>query len=320
MHKGGIQAMNNQTKWMIAGAGAVGTAAAIGLLSARSSYSFRDKAVFITGGSRGLGLLMAREFAEEGARLTLISRDGKALDAAETELMDTGARVLTFSCDVRDRKQVQETMDASVKLQGSIDVLINNAGVIQVGPFEEMHIEDFENAMATHLWGPLYSILAALPHMRRQGGGRIVNISSIGGKMSVPHLMPYSMSKFALAALSDGMRIELRKYGIFITSVYPGLMRTGSHVFADVRGDERRESAWFSFMATNPLFAINAQRAAHQIVDACRKGRPELIITTQAKLAAKAQGIAQTLVARMSQMVNRFLPSPVTEVDERRTA
>jgi len=320
MHKGGTEAMNNQTKWMIAGAGAVGTAAALGLLSGRSSYSFRDKAVFITGGSRGLGLLMAREFAEEGARLTLISRDGKALEAAETELMDTSARVLTFSCDVRDRKQVQETIDASVKLQGSIDVLINNGGVIQVGPFESMRIEDFENAMATHGWGPLYSILAALPHMRRQGGGRIVNISSIGGKISVPHLMPYSMSKFALAALSDGMRTELRKYGIFVTSVYPGLMRTESHVFADIRGDKRRESAWFSFMATNPLFAINGQRAAHQIVEACRKGRPELVITTQAKLAAKAQAIAPTLVARMFQLVNRFLPSPVTEVEERRAA
>jgi len=319
MHKGGTEAMNNQTKWMIAGAGAAGTAAALGLL-ARSSYSFRDKAVFITGGSRGLGLLIAREFAEEGARLTLISRDGKALEAAETELMDTGARVLTFSCDVRDRKQVQETIDASVKLQGSIDVLINNAGVIQVGPFEDMQIEDYQNAMATHGWGPLYAILAALPHMRRQGGGRIVNISSIGGKISVPHLMPYSMSKFALAALSDGMRTELRKYGIFVTSVYPGLMRTGSDVFADFRGDKRRESAWFSFMATNPLFAINAQRAAHQIVEACRKGRLELIITTKAKLAAMAQGIAPNLVAKMFQLVDRFLPSPVGELEERRAA
>src|SRR5215510_8541980 len=150
MHKGGTQTMNNQTKWMIAGAGALGTAAAVGLLSARSSYSFRDKAVFITGASRGLGLLMAREFAEEGARLTLISRDSEGLQAAESELMDTGARVLTFNCDVRDRNQVQETIDASVKLQKSIDVLINNANVIQVGPFKEMSIKDFENAIATH--------------------------------------------------------------------------------------------------------------------------------------------------------------------------
>ena len=136
----------------------------------------------------------------------------------------------------------------------------------------------------------------------------------------MPHLMPYAMSKFALAALSDGMRTELRKYGIFVTGVYPGLMRTGSHVFAHLKGDKEAESAWFSFMATNPLFAINAQRAAHQIVEACRKGRRELIITTQANLAAMVQGVAPSLVAKMSEWVNRFLPLPVTDIDQRGAA
>jgi len=299
--------MNNQTKWLLAGAGAAGAAAAVAFMK-RSSYSFADKAVFITGGSRGLGLLLARQFAEEGARLTLISRHSDELQAAESELMDTGARVLTLNCDVRDREQVRETIDASVKLHGSIDVLINNAGVIQVGPLETMELADFEAAMATHVWGPLYTMLAALPHMHRQGGGRIVNVSSIGGKIAVPHLLPYSMSKFALAGLSDGMRAELRQHRIFVTSVYPGLMRTGSHVFAQTKGDKEGERAWFSFLATNPLFAINAERAARQIVAACRRGSPELVISTQAKLAVMAEGIAPGLVARMSALVNRFLP------------
>src|SRR5262249_28244675 len=174
--------MNSETKWIIAGASAVGAAAALGLLARRSGYSFQDKAVFITGGSRGLGLLMAREFAEQGARLALVSRDSESLQAAESELMDLGNSVRTLTCDVRDRAQVQGAIDASVKMHGSIDVLVNNAGIIQVGPFEEMQLEDFETAMATHAWGPLYTTLAALPHMRRQRGGRIVNISSIGGK------------------------------------------------------------------------------------------------------------------------------------------
>lgn len=311
--------MTDRTKWLMA-AGAVGTAAAVGMLTRRESYSFRDKAVFITGGSRGLGLLMAREFAKEGARLTLISRNTQALHNAERELADTGARVLTFTCDVRDRDRVQEAIDVSVKHFGAIDVLVNNAGVIQVGPFEDMELEDFETAMATHAWGPLYTILAALPHMRRQGGGRIVNIASIGGKIAVPHLLPYAMSKFALAGLSDGMRAELRKYRIHVTSVYPGLMRTGSHVFAHTKGRKEIESAWFSFMATNPLFAINARRAAAQIVAACRKGQPELVITTQANLAVLAQAMAPGLIARMSALVNRFLPGPVKEAGLKRTA
>ena len=320
MHEGGNEAMNTETKWIIAGASAVGAVAALGLLARRWEYSFQDKAVFITGGSRGLGLLMAREFAEQGARLTLVSRDSESVEAAESELMDLGTSVLTLSCDVRDRAQVQGAIDASVRTHGAIDVLVNNAGIIQVGPFEEMQLEDFETAMATHAWGPLYTTLAALPHMRRQGGGRIVNIASIGGKISVPHLLPYTMSKFALAGLSGGLRAELRKYNIFVTSVYPGLMRTGSHVFAHAKGNEKGESAWFSFLATNRLLAINPQRAAYEIVEACRKGKPELVISIPANLGVLAEGVAPGLVARLNAIFDRFLPKPVAKAEERRTA
>jgi NAD(P)-dependent dehydrogenase (short-subunit alcohol dehydrogenase family) len=313
--------MNKSTKWIVTGASvaasAVAAAAAFGLLARRPAYSFDGKSVFITGGARGLGFLMAELLAQESARLTLISRNGDELRAAEEKLSPTGAQVVTFVCDVRDQQQIQEAIDASVKLFGSIDVLINNAGVIQVGPVEHITVEDFQNAMATHAWGPLYATLAALPHMRRQGGGRIVNISSIGGKMAVPHLLPYSVSKFALAGLSDGMRTELRKYGISVTSVYPGLMRTGSHVHAHMKGNSDAEFAWFSFLATNPLFAIDAQRAAKQIIEACRAGRRELVITAQAKLAAMVEGIAPGLVSVMNEFVNRLLPGPVAEESRR---
>jgi NAD(P)-dependent dehydrogenase (short-subunit alcohol dehydrogenase family) len=300
----------NKMKWAVAGVGAAAVITAAQFLNRRGRYSFRDKTVFVTGASRGLGLLMARLLAEEGARLTLVSRKKESLQDAQQQLSDMGVQVFALSCDVRDPQQVREAIEASVRRYGSIDVLINNAGVIQVGPFEEMEIDDFENAMATHAWGPLYTILATLPHMRRQGGGRIVNISSIGGKIAVPHLMPYTMSKFALAGLSDGMRAELRKYGIFVTSVYPGLMRTGSHVFAQMKGRSNGEFAWFSFMAKNPLFAINGRRAAQQVLEACREGAPELVITRQANLAVMMQSIAPGLVARMSALINRLLPQP----------
>jgi short-subunit dehydrogenase len=129
--------------------------------------------------------------------------------------------------------------------------------------------------------------------------------------------MPYAMSKFALAALSDGMRAELRKYGISVTSVYPGLMRTGSHVHAHTRGNDAAERAWFSFLAKNPLVAINARRAARQIVDACRRGQRELVITLPAKLAVMAQGAAPSLVAVMNEIVNRLLPSPTVEIGDK---
>src|SRR4051794_29484704 len=174
--------MNSSTKLMFAGAGAVGAATLLGMYARGSSESFNGKSVLITGGARGLGFLMAKLLAGEGAQLTLVSRNGDQLAVAERRLKQSGARVTTLVCDVRDRKQIQDAIDESVKVYGAIDLLINNAGVIHVGPFEDVRIEDFEDAMATHAWAPLYGMLAALPHMRKQGGGRIVNISSVGGK------------------------------------------------------------------------------------------------------------------------------------------
>lgn len=308
--------MKDSTKIMLAAASGAAALTTLRLLTREVPFSFRNKAVFITGGSRGLGLRMARVFAEEGARLALIGRDKETLENAVRDLADTGAQVVTIACDVRDRKQVQEAIEASVKQYGAIDVLVNNAGVIQVGPVEEMKIEDFESAMATHFWGPLYTTFAALPHMRREGGGRIVNISSIGGKIAVPHLMPYSASKFALAGLSDAMRAELRSYGILVTSVYPGLMRTGSDIAAHTKGREKSEFAWFSFMARSRLFSIDPTRAARQIVEACRAGRSELVITPQANLAAMVQGVAPSVVATVSAWVDRLLPAPKTPIEK----
>ena len=103
--------------------------------------------------------------------------------------------------------------------------MINNAGVIQVGPVEHMDLDDFGNSLDVHLWGPLYLSLAVLPHMKRRGAGRIVNISSIGGRVAVPHLLPYSVGKFALVGLSDALRVEMRRHGIYVTTVCPSSAR-----------------------------------------------------------------------------------------------
>ena len=141
--------------------------------------------------------------------------------------------------------------------------------------------------MAVHLWGPLETMQAAVPQMRRQGSGRIVNISSVGGKVGVPHLVPYSASKFALTGLSEGLRAELMKDGIVVTNVCPGLMRTGSPRNAVFKGKHRAEYAWFSISDALPVTSIQVERAARQIIAACKRGDAELIITTQALVAIK---------------------------------
>jgi NAD(P)-dependent dehydrogenase (short-subunit alcohol dehydrogenase family) len=292
----------------------IGLSAGVALkkLRSREAIDFNGKSVVITGGSRGLGLVMARLLADEGAQLSLLARDQAELKRAEEELVRRGAQVLTLVCDVRERGEVDRAIQQVIERYGRIDVLINNAGVIQVGPVEHMRVDDFENAMAVHLWGPLYTMLAVTPQMRLQGGGRIVNISSIGGKVAVPHLVPYSASKFALVGLSDGMRAELAKDAIRITTVCPGLMRTGSPPNVSVKGQHRSEYAWFAISDALPLVSIDADRAARQIIDACRHGDPELTITPQARLMAIANDLLPGLVAGVMALTNRLLPGPTS--------
>ena len=278
------------------------------LMRTFSEYSFEGKTVLITGGSRGLGLVLARQFAREKARLAICARDEEDLERARIDLEKRGARVLAVSCDVTDESQVSELIERVRSHYGGIDVLVNNAGLIQAGPFEAMTRKDFEQTMNIHFWGPLNTTLAVVQLMREKGEGRIVNISSIGGKVSVPHLLPYCASKFALVGLSEGLRSALLKDGISVTTVCPGLMRTGSPRNADFKGQHRKEYAWFSIGDALPLVSVSAERAASQIVEACRQRKAELIISLPAKLAVFFNANFHGLTAELLAITNRLLP------------
>ena len=296
----------------ILGLAAVGLGACVvkALVRRSLAYDFKDKVVLITGGSRGLGLVLAREFSKEGARLALCARDEDELERARVELESRGAEVMIHRCDVTSRDDVTELIAAINDRFGGIDVLVNNAGVIQMGPIEVMTHADFEKAMNAHFWGPLNMMMAVLPHMREKMSGRIVNISSIGGKVSVPHLVPYCASKFALTGLSKGMRTELLKDGIAVTTICPGLMRTGSPRNAGFKGKHRYEYAWFSISDASPLVSVSAERAARQIVDACRNGRAELVISVPAKLAVIFDTLFPELTSDLFALANELLPEP----------
>jgi short-subunit dehydrogenase len=145
--------------------------------------------------------------------------------------------------------------------------------------------------------------------MRLRGEGKIVNIASVGGKVSVPHLAPYCASKFALVGLSGAMRVELAKDGIDVTTVCPGLMRTGSHINAIFKGKNQQEYAWFSIANAFPLASVSAESAARRIVEACRQGEAEAIVSIQAELAIKMNAIFPELFAGISELINQLLPS-----------
>lgn len=274
----------------------------------RKDARFDGRVVVITGGSRGLGLAMAREFARRGARIAILGRDElhlqKARDLLEQEF---GQEVTARLCDVRDRARVARAVAEICRTNGRIDVLVNNAGIISVGPIETMTRSDYEEALATHFWG-MYNTIEAAWKALGESRGRIVNITSIGGRISVPHLLPYSTSKFAAVGYSEGLAAEAPRFGISVTTIAPGLMRTGSPRNAWFKGRNEAEYAWFILSDTLPFLSVSATTAARRIVDACARRELTVDIGLPAKLASRIHGVAPGTFIRAMQIVARLLP------------
>lgn len=293
---------------LLAVAGGVGAAVAAGVVVRRLTMAdLRGEVALITGGSRGLGFLLAREFARQGCRVTICARDGAELERARVDLERQGIDVLTVQCDVTDQSQVERLVQKTKTRFGRVDILVNNAGTIQVGPIESVTAQDFENAMRVMFWGVLYPTLAVLPDMLERRSGRIVNITSIGGKVSMPHLLPYGCAKFAAAGLSEGLRAELKGEGIRVTTIVPGLMRTGSFLNAFFKGRQEKEFRWFSLGAALPFISMDAKRAARQIVAATRRGEAERILSVPATMLALFHGRFPGLTADLLGWANRLI-------------
>lgn len=294
------------------GAGIAAGIAATMLLRRRTPISFRGKVAFVTGGSRGLGLLIARELLVRGAKVAISARDADELGRAEQQLRahKGDGDVLTITADMTMREEAEAAVQKVEQQFGPVDVLVNNAGTISVGPIETMTIDDYRNSINTHFWGPYFTTMAVLPKMTRRQFGRIVNISSVGGKISVPHLLPYSVGKFALTGFSEGLRSELLKDRVYVTTVCPGLMRTGSPRNALFKGNNEAEYAWFSISDALPGLSMNANRAARQVVDACARGDSEVVLTVPAKIATLIHGVFPEVTVDVLGVVNRLLPPP----------
>jgi len=284
------------------------------LTARRAQDDLHGEVAVVTGASRGLGLLLARELAGQGCPLVICARDAAELERAADELCAAGAEVTTVACDVTDEATPQLLIDTAVQRYGRLDILVSNAGVIQVGPVQAAQIGHYEMAMNTMALAPARLALTALPVMRRQGHGRIVTIGSIGGKISVPHLLPYSTAKFAAVGFSEGLRAELGRGPVTVTTVVPGLMRTGSHLQARFTGQPSKEFTWFSLGASLPLVSMDAERAARQIIAAVRQRRAEIILTPAGQLVSRAAGIVPGLTSEILHLVQRLaLPAPSGE-------
>ena len=303
---------------------AAGTAAAALAASRllRSSPPPDGAVVLITGGSRGLGYAIASRFGRRPVRLVLAARDRLELATAQQALLDEHPNLnpsdfYLVDANLAEPSECKRLVNETLDRFGRIDVLVNNAGIIEVGPAELQPLDAFDRAMDLHFYGPLHILWAALPHLRRQepmpGWSRraaIVNIASIGGKVAVPHMLPYSASKFAAVGFSQGLYAELRSRGIRVLTVCPWLMRTGSHLNALFTGDASREYRWFSLLATTPGISVSARYAARRIVRGVLRGEAEIAISPMAILAARLGPLMPELTVRAMAVSNYLLPQP----------
>lgn len=263
----------------------------------------------VAGGSRGLGLLIARELGSRGHRLVVCARDALELEQAADDLRGRGYSVRTEVCDVANHDSVEQMIDR-VEAEAPIDVLVTVAGVIQVGPLDAMERDHFASAIDIMLWGPINTTLAVTSRMRQRKRGRIGVITSIGGLVAAPHLLPYVTAKFGAVGFSRGLRAELAGSGVSVTTIAPGLMRTGSHLRAEFVGQQGKEYAWFSALASMPLVSMDAERAARLIVDRVLAGRAMLVLTPLAKIAWRFDTLFPNLTAALLGLMSRLLPGP----------
>lgn len=275
----------------------------------RGASNLMGQVVLIAGGSRGVGFLMAQEFALQGSKLIICARNQQELERAREDLAQQGADVLAIPCDITKEEQVQQMVNSATAHYGQIDVLVNNAGIITVGPFLSQATKEFEDSMNDMFWGPYYTIKAVLPQMLQRQQGRIVNITSIGGKISVPHLLSYSSAKFALVGFSEGLHAEMAREGIKVVTVVPGLMRTGSAIRAYFLGNKHREEfTLFDILDSLPFISMSAKKAAQQIVQATARGDAEIILSFPAKVAVRLHGLLPGFTSTFFGWIDRLLP------------
>ena len=248
----------------------------------------------------------------------LVSRHRDELEQAKATLLAshphlTADDIHLIAADLALPAECRRMVAEALTRFARIDVLVNNAGIIEVGPAEIQPLAAFERAMQVNYFAALYVTWAALPHLLRQtpltGSRRaaIVNIASIGGKMAVPHMLPYTTAKFALVGFSEGLHAELRSRKILVTTVCPGLMRTGGEAHAQFIGNVAAEKRWFDFAAKTPIIATTVEHAANSIYNAVTFNRAEITITPQAWLAARAAGLMPETVQFANALTNQII-------------
>jgi NAD(P)-dependent dehydrogenase (short-subunit alcohol dehydrogenase family) len=273
-------------------------------------HALRGRVVVVAGGTRGLGRALARRLLEAGAQVAICGRSPESLEHARDFLRPYGPPVVADLCDLRSEAQTRAFLRGVEQRLGPIDVLVANAATIQVAPIESLTPADFHDAMREIFVTALNPILAVLPSMQARRRGSLALVTSVGGRLGVPHLAPYTAAKFAQVGFAESLQAELGKDGVRVLTVAPGLMRTGSHWHATFKGNAARELSWFGASAVAPLLSIHPDRAARKIVRAIARGDRYLTFTPAARLGVWLHDHFPELWSALFSVAGRLLPRP----------
>ena len=248
----------------------------------------KGSTVIVTGASSGIGRETARQLAQAGSNVVLASRDEKALQKLAGELEPLAGRRLVAATDVTDREAVKAMVERTLQELGSIEVLVNNAGLGLSAPVAEGSLENMRHVFEVNLFGAVHCIQAVTPHMKERRRGTIVNVSSVVGRLGSPYSGAYSASKAALNALTDSLRMELEPHGIRVTAIYPGYTITDFHAnsLSEVKMPPR----------SRLVRGVGAEAVAETIVQAVRKGRREAYVSLSDATGVMIKNLSPRLV------------------------
>lgn len=261
------------------------------------------KVVVITGASRGIGKETALAFARKKATVVLASRDEKKMREVAGEIQKLGSQSLAIPTDVSVESSCRNLIERTMAAYGRIDVLVNNAGYGHYASVERLNMDDLEAIFRTNLFGSLWCIQAVLPHMKARRTGHIVNVSTVIAERSVPYMSAYCMTKFAMNAMDESLRLEVRKHGIDVSLVCPGLTKT----------DFQTNAGKVDFKApVDNAKGMSPQKVGQKILEAVETRRRRVYLTTPGKLIVLLQRIWPGLVDEILFMIYSRRKEPST--------
>jgi NAD(P)-dependent dehydrogenase (short-subunit alcohol dehydrogenase family) len=275
----------------------------------RRRLGLRGRVAIVTGGARGLGLTITRALVQQGCRVAICGRDPDTVRRCVEQLRGEGFTISGQGCDVSDPVQAGAFVQAVVETYGTVDILVNNAAQCYVGPAPELDSLDMQHALQNIFWGPFYATRAVLPQMRANRFGRIVNVTSIGGKLPIPHQAAYVAAKHATTGWSETLALELEQEGITVSTITPPPLRNGAPLHAHYNGQREAEFMWFASALTSPLSAIDAERVAQVVVEAIVYGQHERAVSALSWLAARAHGLAPNVLGSGLRWIARRMPA-----------